>query len=148
MASFICASHRVALRPSLPPLSALLTRPVRLSQASRFRPCAATYYSFCQFSSSADDAPSNSQPAGDGLTSKSKSALLHSLQNLTDEEVVDFVNAGKISQYRLERELKHAIEAGNHPDCERAVRIRRIWLQSRVRQAAERAGKKPSSTRK
>ena len=30
---------------------------------------------------------------------------------------------GKVSQYKLEREIKKSIMAGNEPDCERAVRV-------------------------
>ena len=63
-------------------------------------------------------------------SSKSESDLLHSLSNMSDDDIVSKVNEGAISQYRLESELKKSIDAGNAPDCTRAVRIRRLFLQS------------------
>jgi hydroxymethylglutaryl-CoA reductase (NADPH) len=54
------------------------------------------------------------------------------LSTVTDEEVVDLVNKGKVSQYKLEKELKRSVEAGADPDCTRAVRIRRKWLDERI----------------
>eukprot|EP00939_MAST-03C_sp_MAST-3C-sp1_P000402 g402.t1 len=61
--------------------------------------------------------------------SKSKSKKLHQLRGYSDDEVVDMVMKGTVSQYKLEREIKQSILAGNEPDCERAVRIRRLWLK-------------------
>ena len=61
--------------------------------------------------------------------SKSKSDLLHSLNKMTDEEIVGHVTDGKLSQYRLESELKKAVDAGETPNCTRAVRVRRLFLQ-------------------
>lgn len=65
-------------------------------------------------------------------SSKSKSSKLHQLRGYSDDEVVDMVMDGKVSQYKLEREIKKSIMAGNEPDCERAVRIRRLWLKKVV----------------
>lgn len=64
--------------------------------------------------------------------SKSGSEKLHQLRGLSDNEVVDLVMDGKVSQYKLEREIKKSIMAGNEPDCERAVRVRRLWLEKIV----------------
>jgi hydroxymethylglutaryl-CoA reductase (NADPH) len=64
--------------------------------------------------------------------SDSKSKLLHSFKDLTDEQVVDLVRDGTVSQYKLERELKKAVLAGLEPDCKRAVRVRRLWLESEI----------------
>ena len=68
-----------------------------------------------------------------GAKSQSKSDMLHSLANLSDDEIVEAVNAGKISQYKLEKELKRSLEAGADPDCHRAVRIRRKWLEGKIK---------------
>ncbi len=65
--------------------------------------------------------------------SQSKSEVLHSLANMSDEDIVDAVNAGKISQYKLEKELKQSLESGGDPDCHRAVRIRRKWLEGKIK---------------
>jgi len=54
--------------------------------------------------------------------------LLHSLAGKTDEQIVQLAREKKISQYRLENELKKAVAAGLSPDCERAVRIRRLFV--------------------
>lgn len=64
--------------------------------------------------------------------SKSKSKLLHSTAGLSDDEVVELVDSGRVSQYKLERELKHSVLAGQQPDCERAVRVRRRWLEGQL----------------
>jgi len=58
--------------------------------------------------------------------------LLHSLRELSDQEIVENVRAGRISQYKLEREIKKSVDKGNSPDCARAVRIRRLWLKQSV----------------
>ena len=60
--------------------------------------------------------------------SSSQSPLLNQLSGLSDEEIVDLVHSGEVSQYKLESEIKKAIEKGHAPDCARAVRIRRLWL--------------------
>jgi hydroxymethylglutaryl-CoA reductase (NADPH) len=65
--------------------------------------------------------------------SQSKSEVLHSLANMSDEDIVAAVNAGKISQYKLEKELKQSLESGGDPDCHRAVRIRRKWLEGKIK---------------
>ena len=49
---------------------------------------------------------------------------------MTDEEVLELVADGTVSQYKLERDLKKAVLAGLEPDCKRAVRVRRLWLES------------------
>lgn len=66
--------------------------------------------------------------------SSSQSYLLHSLANKSDEEVVELVLAGKLSQYKLEREMLKAIGKGLDPDCARAVRIRRLWLSTKLKE--------------
>ncbi len=81
---------------------------------------------FKSYFSTEDDAKAKKE-------SDSKSTVLHSLANMSDEEVVAAVNAGKISQYKLEKELKRSLEAGADPDCHRAVRIRRKWLEGKIR---------------
>jgi hydroxymethylglutaryl-CoA reductase (NADPH) len=68
--------------------------------------------------------------------SQSKSKLLHSFKDMTDNEVVDLVKDGTVSQYKLERELKKAVLAGLEPDCKRAVRVRRLWLESQIKTPA------------
>ena len=78
------------------------------------------------FSSSPTDVTSTA--ATDAPDSKSGSKLLHSFKDMTDTEVVDLIRSGKVSQYKLERELKRAVLAGLEPDCKRAVRVRREWL--------------------
>ena len=60
--------------------------------------------------------------------SGSQSVLLNQLSGLTDEQIVQLVQDGEVSQYKLESEIKKAIEKGHAPDCARAVRIRRLWL--------------------
>ena len=77
-------------------------------------------------------------------TSKSKSQKLHQLRGLSDNEVVDLVMKGKVSQYKLEREIKKSIMAGNEPDCERAVRVRRLWLEQIVGKTQEEESDLPS----
>lgn len=42
------------------------------------------------------------------------------------------VKKGVLSQYKLERELKKAVDAGQDADCARAVRIRRLWLSENL----------------
>ena len=64
--------------------------------------------------------------------SSSKSKLLHSFKDLSDEVVAEHVRDGTVSQYKLERELKKAVLAGQEPDCRRAVRVRRLWLESEL----------------
>ena len=90
------------------------------------------------FSSDAGDASSDES----GGKSQSKSDMLHSLANLSDDEIVAAVNAGKISQYKLEKELKRSLEAGADPDCHRAVRIRRKWLEGKIKADFESASDK------
>ena len=90
------------------------------------------------FSSDAGDASSDES----GGKSQSKSDMLHSLANLSDDEIVAAVNAGKISQYKLEKELKRSLEAGADPDCHRAVRIRRKWLEGKIKADFESASEK------
>ena len=78
----------------------------------------------------AGDAPAADNPALDVTSdpeSRSKSTLLHGLAETADEEVVEAVRSGKISQYRLESALKQSLVHGGDPDCGRAVRIRRAW---------------------
>jgi len=58
----------------------------------------------------------------------SKSPILHSLKNLSDEDVIQLVKDKKISQHKLESELKYSVQRKNKPDCVRAVRIRRKWF--------------------
>lgn len=77
--------------------------------------------------------------------SKSKSSRLHELRGLSDNEVVDLVMNGTVSQYKLEREIKQSIMAGNEPDCERAVRIRRLWLEKVVANAEREEGDRADS---
>lgn len=60
--------------------------------------------------------------------SSSQSVILNQLSSLTDEEIVEKVRSGEVSQYKLEEEIMKAIEKGHSPDCARAVRIRRLWL--------------------
>ena len=64
--------------------------------------------------------------------SQSKSKLLHSFKDMTDEQVLNLVRDGTVSQYKLERDLKKAVLAGLEPDCKRAVRVRRLWLESEI----------------
>ena len=64
--------------------------------------------------------------------SKSQSDLLHSLSDMSDDEVVDMVEQGSIPVYKLEEELKTSVESGADPDCTRATRIRRKWLRRRL----------------
>eukprot|EP00457_Paulinella_chromatophora_P006046 gb/GEZN01006064.1/.p1 GENE.gb/GEZN01006064.1/~~gb/GEZN01006064.1/.p1 ORF type:complete len:523 (-),score=83.11 gb/GEZN01006064.1/:81-1649(-) len=68
--------------------------------------------------------------------SKSKSSLLHSLANLSDDQIVEQVRKGKLASYRLEGELKAAVAGGYQPDCERAVRIRRKFLSAQLHDLA------------
>ena len=77
------------------------------------------------FSSSPTDVAS---PTTDAADSKSGSKLLHSFKDMTDDEIVQMIRTGTVSQYKLERELKRAVLAGLEPDCKRAVRVRREWL--------------------
>jgi hydroxymethylglutaryl-CoA reductase (NADPH) len=76
---------------------------------------------------SADDAPPASAPI-DAPASKSKSQLLHALSDLDDDAIATMVFKGKLPAYRLEQELKAAVQRGADPDCTRAVRIRRKWV--------------------
>ena len=79
--------------------------------------------------SSSSSTPTNvASSATDSKDSKSKSKLLHSFKDMTDAEIVELIRSGKVSQYKLERELKKAVLAGLEPDCKRAVRVRRSWL--------------------
>jgi hydroxymethylglutaryl-CoA reductase (NADPH) len=64
--------------------------------------------------------------------SSSGSDLLHSLDGIEDQDIVNLVKSGKVSQYKLERELKQAVDAGLMPDCARAVRIRRKFVQDGI----------------
>jgi hydroxymethylglutaryl-CoA reductase (NADPH) len=66
------------------------------------------------------------------FSSKSKSDLLHSLSDRSDDEIVDMVEKGELPVYKLEQELKQSVQSGGNPDCTRAVRIRRQWLKRRV----------------
>lgn len=80
-------------------------------------------------SSSSPSSPTSvASPATDAADSKSGSKLLHSFKDMTDDEVVQLIRSGTVSQYKLERELKRAVLAGLEPDCKRAVRVRREWL--------------------
>ena len=83
-------------------------------------------------SSSSSDTGAPSTPAApsttDAKASKSKSAVLHALTSLDDEAIATLVFNGKIPAYRLEQELKAAVQRGADPDCTRAVRIRRKWV--------------------
>lgn len=64
--------------------------------------------------------------------SKSKSELLHSLSQLSDEEIVAAVRAKKVSYYKLESELKKSVDAGMCPDTIKATRVRRLWLDRQM----------------
>ena len=66
--------------------------------------------------------------------SSSQSLLLNQLSGLSDAEIVRLVNAGELSHYKLEAEIKKAVEKGHAPDCARAVRIRRLWLGQDVKE--------------
>eukprot|EP00808_Paulinella_micropora_P005704 g45673.t1 len=68
--------------------------------------------------------------------SQSGSTLLHSLANLSDDEIVEQVRKGRLAAYRLEEELKAAVEGGFEPDCSRAVRIRRKFLSAQLHDLA------------
>ena len=78
----------------------------------------------------ADSSDNASSPPG--AKGSSKSELLHSFADLSDEEVVNLVRTGKVSQYKLEKELKRSLDQGGDPDCTRAVRIRRTWLDENI----------------
>ena len=67
--------------------------------------------------------------------SGSGSSVLHALDGLEDEKVVELVRQGKISQYKLETELKKAVDAGKQPDCARAVRIRRAFVKGGINES-------------
>lgn len=61
--------------------------------------------------------------------SNSNSEILHSLKKMSDEKIIELVKNRKISQHKLEYELKKSVINNHNPDCIRAVRIRRKWLQ-------------------
>lgn len=60
-------------------------------------------------------------------------ALINNLSSKTNQEIVDLVDSGKISQYKLEDELKISVENGENRNCYRAVKIRRIWLENMIK---------------
>jgi hydroxymethylglutaryl-CoA reductase (NADPH) len=70
--------------------------------------------------------------AGADAGSKSGSDLLHALSGTSDAEIVAMVHEKKLSQHKLENELKRAVAAGLEPDCGRAVGIRRLWLREAI----------------
>eukprot|EP00936_MAST-01D_sp_MAST-1D-sp1_P003033 g3033.t1 len=78
--------------------------------------------------STAGDGSEEPLATTDSKASKSKSKLLHSLNDATDEVIASAVYSGKIPAYRLEEELKASVDRGADPDCTRAVRIRRKWV--------------------
>lgn len=65
--------------------------------------------------------------------SQTQSPLLHSFADYSDAKVVEMVNQGKVSQYKLEQELIRSVMEGKESDCARAVRIRRLWIQQQMR---------------
>lgn len=88
-----------------------------------------------QFSSVSNNDPEPVLPVE--AASKSKSALLHSFEGYTDEKIVEMSLQGKISAYRLEQELKRSVNEGLEPDCSRAVRVRRLYLQGLIEESAK-----------
>ena len=62
------------------------------------------------------------------MKSKSESNFLHKLKGLSDNSIIDMINNGDISQYKLETELYNSVK-NNNPDCVRAVRIRQAYFK-------------------
>lgn len=96
-------------------------------------------------STEAGDRNANGEKEGERSTSdpksRSKVALLHDLLGKSDGEIVDMVRTGTVSQYRLERALAQSVQTdGASPDCGRAVRIRRLWLEDELEEESSRQG--------
>lgn len=70
-------------------------------------------------------------------TSGSKSHLLHSFDGISDDKIVEMIVDGTVSHYKLEKELKRSVEEGKAPDCSRAVRIRRLYVEDRINSMVE-----------